>query len=1159
MEPAVSSPAAPIAEPLPGYRLIERIGRGGFGEVWKAEAPGGILKAIKFVYGNLDDATEDGRPADQELKALNRIKSVRHPFILSLERYDIIQGQLVIVMELADRNLWDRYRECADQGLPGIPRPELLRYLEEAAEALDLMNSHYQIQHLDVKPQNLFLIHNHVKVADFGLAKDLEGVQATLTGGVTPVYAPPETFEGRVTRFCDQYSLAIVYQELLTGQRPFSGGTARQLMMQHIQGEPDLSAAPACDQPALRRALMKDPTERYPSCTDFVRALQQAQSTAAPIATPRGAGAESPAQELPALVRPGAGHQNRVTGQGLRNTPPATPPAATVGRMPAMTKTPPPNVQWTEPTVVPAPPEETGPGVLFPSMVVGLGQMGFIVAQKLRRAMRDYLQCDTLPHLRLFYIDTDSEALQQFGSSSCPLQPREIYQAKLNRPSHYQKPRNDLSAVDTWLNPQLLYRIPRNLTTTGVRAFGRLALCDHYRPIVKRLREELDACLAPPALAEAEDRTGLGLRTNRPRIYIVAALGGGTGGGMFLDLAYILRHQLKLLGYSDPEVHALLLVPHVDRNATKSQAAANGYAALRELLYFNSPQNVYEATFDSKDGPIVDPAPPFQRCLLLPLPASGEPRETRPAVGVATGFLYRELFAPLGRAADTARAAAGSSIAFQTCGSFRLSWPHEQLLARAARDIADRVLQVWTTPESGHLAEPVRTWLQEQWKLQHLDPEQLLGALRESSASVLRRNPEEALAEIIGPLRESSQQRNVEIVEACTALDAMVQLVGHPSAENAEAQLGQWGGHLQRAAANILAEYQRKLAHLAVSFMELPAYRLPGAEEALRQLRDRLRQALAEFDALLAKLQKENADLYSRLLNQISALDTLNRGSRKAALGREIVEQLSEFGRQRLECHFVKTLVTVYHSMNNSAPDYFQELQFCRQQLERVRDKIGQVSLRRERGHLGPGRPILPEGSLSLEDLAEHFLGTFTADDLLELDQRIQPQIRKRFKTLVSFCLEKNDQTRSMINLLLGQVRDMLDPRMQQAYSTMPIFQELFQAQAVQRGAAEAFDEAIPELLAGKLRPEDEIQLLAVPDSDAGRKLAEIAKETLGESQLEVVTGGNEIVFYREAQHVPPADLPQLGATARQAFLHITHSDQAAPHTRSDIVWPTLP
>ncbi|MFL5340766.1 MAG: serine/threonine-protein kinase, partial [Gemmataceae bacterium] len=222
------------AEPIPGYRLIERIGRGGFGEVWKAEAPGGMLKAIKFVYGSLDEATENGKPAEQELKALNRVKSIRHPYILSLERFEVVEGQLCIVMELADRNLFDRFRECQRDGLPGIPRGELIGYLEEAAEALDLMNNHYQIQHLDIKPQNLFLIFSHIKVADFGLAKDMEGVQATLTGGVTPVYAAPETFEGKVTRYCDQYSLAIVFQEMLTAQRPFPGTTARQLMMQHL-------------------------------------------------------------------------------------------------------------------------------------------------------------------------------------------------------------------------------------------------------------------------------------------------------------------------------------------------------------------------------------------------------------------------------------------------------------------------------------------------------------------------------------------------------------------------------------------------------------------------------------------------------------------------------------------------------------------------------------------------------------------------------------------------------------------------------------------------------------------------------------------------------------------------------------------------------------
>src|SRR5438045_8497338 len=148
------------AEPIPGYRLIERVGGGGFGEVWKAEAPGGLHKAIKFVFGDLGSADDGSQRAEQELKALSRLKTVRHSYILSLERYDIIDGQLIIVMELADRNLWDRFKECKNDGLPGIPREELLRYMEESAEALDLMNIQYQLQHLDIKPHNIFLTHN---------------------------------------------------------------------------------------------------------------------------------------------------------------------------------------------------------------------------------------------------------------------------------------------------------------------------------------------------------------------------------------------------------------------------------------------------------------------------------------------------------------------------------------------------------------------------------------------------------------------------------------------------------------------------------------------------------------------------------------------------------------------------------------------------------------------------------------------------------------------------------------------------------------------------------------------------------------------------------------------------------------------------------------
>src|ERR671935_3032649 len=229
------------ATPIPGYRLIEPLGSGGFGEVWKCEAPGGLFKAMKFVYGNLNSLDVEGVRAEQELRALQRIKEVRHPFVLSLDRIEVVDGELVIVMELADKSLHDAFVECQTAGLVGIPRDALLRYIRDAAEALDHMNEKHNLQHLDIKPRNLFLISDRVKVADFGLVKHLERHSGSgILGGVTPLYAPPETFNGKISKHSDQYSLAIVYMELLTGQRPYTGKNVRQLAQEHLKGQPEL-------------------------------------------------------------------------------------------------------------------------------------------------------------------------------------------------------------------------------------------------------------------------------------------------------------------------------------------------------------------------------------------------------------------------------------------------------------------------------------------------------------------------------------------------------------------------------------------------------------------------------------------------------------------------------------------------------------------------------------------------------------------------------------------------------------------------------------------------------------------------------------------------------------------------------------------------------
>ncbi len=127
------------------YILRQRLGAGGYGEVWSADAPGGLKKAVKLVYGTLDE-----QRASSELRSLQRIRQVHHPLLLSLERIEIVNGQLIIVSELAESSLMDSFHAARRRQMQGIPREQLLDYLRDAGDALDYLSQKHDLQHLDV-------------------------------------------------------------------------------------------------------------------------------------------------------------------------------------------------------------------------------------------------------------------------------------------------------------------------------------------------------------------------------------------------------------------------------------------------------------------------------------------------------------------------------------------------------------------------------------------------------------------------------------------------------------------------------------------------------------------------------------------------------------------------------------------------------------------------------------------------------------------------------------------------------------------------------------------------------------------------------------------------------------------------------------------------
>lgn len=307
-------------EPVPGsgYRLVEFLGRGGFGEVWKASSPGGAEAALKIIHLG-------GREGRKEFRALQLVKRIRHPNLVPIFAFWLkgaegeilddtltVQGnlpqddtqalqvratmsvadtvarpqaaELIIAMGLGDESLFDRLKKCREQGLEGLPQDELLHYMEGAAEAIDFLNRPVHnlgsgpvaIQHCDIKPHNLMIVGGAAQVCDFGLARSL-AADRTNTGAATIAYAAPECLtEGKPSASTDQYSLAITYFELKTGRLPYHDENFRAVLDAKCEGNLDFSPLPEAEVAVLRRATSQNPTDRFESSAELVAELRYA-------------------------------------------------------------------------------------------------------------------------------------------------------------------------------------------------------------------------------------------------------------------------------------------------------------------------------------------------------------------------------------------------------------------------------------------------------------------------------------------------------------------------------------------------------------------------------------------------------------------------------------------------------------------------------------------------------------------------------------------------------------------------------------------------------------------------------------------------------------------------------------------------------------------
>lgn len=245
--------------PLEGFTIQHGLGRGGFGEVYYAISDSGREVALKAVQ-NYEDV---------ELRGIKHCMNLKNQHLVSI--FDIKHSEQelpFVVMEYIDG---PSLREILDSHPEGLGPEKAAFFLQEIVKGLAYLHD-CGVVHRDLKPHNVFYEQGVVKIGDYSLSKVISTSHRsghTVTVG-TVHYMAPEISMGRYDHTVDIYALGVMLYEMLTGHPPFLGDSMGEVLMKHVAGDIDVSGIDEPFARVIKKALSKEPNDRYQSAQAMV-------------------------------------------------------------------------------------------------------------------------------------------------------------------------------------------------------------------------------------------------------------------------------------------------------------------------------------------------------------------------------------------------------------------------------------------------------------------------------------------------------------------------------------------------------------------------------------------------------------------------------------------------------------------------------------------------------------------------------------------------------------------------------------------------------------------------------------------------------------------------------------------------------------------------
>ncbi len=325
-----------VGQQMGSYRLTRLLGRGGFAEVYLGEhlyVPR-MQAAIKVLGERYTDAE-----LERFCNEVSTIFRLIHPLIVRVLDFGIEDRTPFLVMDYAPNGTLRRQHPEGTR----VPLRTVLRYVKQVAEALQYAHE-AKVVHRDIKPENLLVGgQQRILLSDFGIAirahTSISKTPQEISG--TARYMAPEQCQGNACQESDQYSLAVVVYEWLSGEPPFPGDDPFSVALQHIQTPPPPLRAkapgvpPAVEEVVLK-ALAKEPKERFPSAQAFAAALEEAQRATPPGVSVRFASSRPlSTPRLPAIPAQEAAPTNSPAAPPPSPAPPPAPDTPPAGPAPS--------------------------------------------------------------------------------------------------------------------------------------------------------------------------------------------------------------------------------------------------------------------------------------------------------------------------------------------------------------------------------------------------------------------------------------------------------------------------------------------------------------------------------------------------------------------------------------------------------------------------------------------------------------------------------------------------------------------------------------------------------------------------------------------------------------------------------------------------------